>query len=289
MATASKLALGTAQFGGSYGVANSRGQIGAEEGARIVSAAAQAGLDTIDTAITYGDAEQRLGEIGVEGWRVVTKLPGLPGDAPDVAAWVDDQLSRSLQRLRLDAVYALLLHRPGDLAGPDGAGLLNALAVQRARGRTSRVGVSVYDPAQLDAVWDESLDLVQIPFNVLDRRLVTSGWLDRLDAQGKEVHTRSAFLQGLLLMEQPPSYFDRWSGLLSEWHAWLARESLTPLQACLAFVLDEARIDRTVVGVDDAGQLDDILAGAAAKAGVAIPDLSSDDVDLIDPSRWEAE
>jgi len=292
MDAARRLALGTVQFGLAYGVANRAGQVSAEDSARIVELAGEAGVDTLDTAIAYGESEERLGKIGVDRWRVITKLPAIPEGETDVAAWVRRSILDSLDRLHLPRVYGLLLHRPADLLGSHGSALYDALRSARDDGLAERIGVSIYDPADLDAITARfTPELVQAPFNVVDRRLATSGWLGRLRDAGSEVHVRSAFLQGLLLMgpADRPARFSRWSGLWATWHEWLAETGTSAVVACLGFVLSHREVERAVVGVDHPSQLLEIVAAArqASLAGLAVPiGLSSEDTDLINPSRW---
>lgn len=76
-----RLALGTAQFGMRYGVANRVGQVPAGEARRILERARTAGMDTLDTAAAYGASETLLGSVGVADWIVVTKLPPCPRGA----------------------------------------------------------------------------------------------------------------------------------------------------------------------------------------------------------------
>src|SRR6187549_2229139 len=92
------LPLGTVQFGLRYGVANQAGQVPAAEAAAILGYAGQHGIDTLDTAIAYGDSETRLGDIGVQNFRVITKLPPIAADCVDPAAWVRESVERSLAR-----------------------------------------------------------------------------------------------------------------------------------------------------------------------------------------------
>jgi predicted aldo/keto reductase-like oxidoreductase len=81
-----KIALGTAQFGLDYGIANTQGRVSEAEGRAIVELARARGVDTIDTAMLYGDSEAALGRIGVAGWQVVSKLPAVPAGCEDVPA-----------------------------------------------------------------------------------------------------------------------------------------------------------------------------------------------------------
>jgi aryl-alcohol dehydrogenase-like predicted oxidoreductase len=157
------------------------------------------------------------------------------------------------------------------------------------KGLTRKIGISVYNPEQIESVLQKySVDLVQAPFNVVDRRPQTSGSLAKLKGRGIEVHTRSAFLQGLLAMppNQRPPRFVRWKPLWDKWDKWLSYSGLTPIQACIGFVLAQRDIDRVVVGVDSTRQLDEVIAAASTGAIDPPIELASEDLDLIDPSRW---
>ena len=288
-----RLALGTAQFGLHYGVANSQGQTPLAEVEQILSVARKAGLDTLDTAIAYGESEQILGRVGLDPWRVFTKLPAVPA-LPDhkasVEDWLAEMIAGSLARLRLDRLEGLLLHRPHDLLGPAGPRLFECLQTQKQRGLIGKIGVSVYGPDELTSLCERySLDIVQIPYNPLDRRLVESGWLQRLKQTGAEIHVRSVFLQGLLLMPPAgrPAYFNRWQALWDCWDTWLADNHLSPLAACLRFALSESAIDRVIVGIDSLQHFQQVLAAAEGPMPSLPSDLCSDDPDLINPSRWQ--
>ena len=96
-----KIALGTAQFGLDYGVANQQGMISSAEAKSIVECARENGISTLDTAIAYGNSEQRLGEIGVQDWQVVSKLPAPPEACTDIGDWLNHELEGSRKRLKI--------------------------------------------------------------------------------------------------------------------------------------------------------------------------------------------
>lgn len=284
-----KLALGTVQFGLPYGIANQVGQVSRLEAKRMLQLAAVNGIDTLDTAIAYGESETCLGEAGVHEFKLVTKLPPLPEDCIDVRSWVEGQVAASLARLGVMRVYGLLLHRSEQLLGPKGKDLYSALQCLKDKGFVQKVGVSIYSPRDLESFPKSfHLDLVQAPFNLVDRRLSTTGWLRRLKEEGVEVHARSVFLQGLLLMQQAaiPPKFAPWSELWEKWHGWLADRDITPIHACLAFPLSFLEIDRVVVGADNVCQLEQIIDAARSNAPVDFPDLHSEAEPLINPSLW---
>lgn len=285
-----KLALGTAQFGSAYGVANRRGQVSVGEGSAILQLARSAGIDTLDTAMAYGDSEQRLGDIGVGSWKVVSKLSALPEQCRDIPAWVTASVRGSLSRLRIPHLYGLLLHRPGELLESAGTSVYQALVRLKDEGLVKKIGVSIYDPAELSALCSVyAFDLVQAPFNLLDRRLLDTGWLPRLAAQHTEVHIRSVFLQGLLLMsgDRRPPMFERWAPLWRAWASWLDQAGLTPVQACLRDALSFPDIGKVVIGVDSLSHLKEILQAANGPAPRIPESVSTHDPDLLNPSRWK--
>lgn len=284
-----KLALGTVQFGLPYGIANPTGQVSYEAGVEVLKHAFVAGINTLDTAIAYGESEQRLGEIGVEGWQVVSKLPAMPESVTNVAAWVQTSVFDSLQKLRISTLYGLLLHRPGQLFTAQGETMYHELLALKSQGIIENIGVSVYEPAELDTLFSYfQFDLIQAPFNILDRRFINSGWFNRLKQAGVEIHTRSAFLQGLLLMEAKarPVKFNKWQGLWQQWHRWLDQYALTPLQACLGFVLAQPEIDKVVVGVDSPVQLQQILDAVKINKVIDAMPFNMEDPQLLNPSNW---
>jgi aryl-alcohol dehydrogenase-like predicted oxidoreductase len=286
-----RLALGTAQFGMAYGIANRTGQITLQAARAMLETAVAAGIDTVDTAVAYGSSEHCLGEVGTCGLRVVTKLPSLPADTQDAAAWVLSEMAASLKRLGLKRVHGVLLHRPADLLGASGQALLVGLMTARDNGLTSKIGVSVYAPDELGPLMAlYPFDLVQAPLNLIDRRLLSSGWLERLAVCGVEVHTRSAFLQGLLLMPHAEQMhrFPRWADLWARLDSHRRAAGGDLLSCCLAYSMSQLGVDRVVIGADSPGQLQAIVAAAAAGAVTDWPDVACDDEALIDPRHWSA-
>ena len=285
-----KLALGTVQFGLKYGVANEAGQVKGAEVDQILIQARKNGINILDTAIAYGTSEEILGKVGVDGFQVVTKLSSLPDNLNNVASWVTEQVRESLARLGQKKLYGLLLHRSRDLFGSKGAQLIRALADLKNSGVVQKIGISIYSPDELEVFCNKiKIDLVQAPLNVADRRMETSGWLDRLKDDGVEVHTRSAFLQGLLLMERSkiPQKFSRWACLWDQWHEKLQDSGASPLEACLAYPLSLEQVDQVIVGVDSASQLSEILQAANnVNEGPDTSFMRSTDLDLINPSNW---
>jgi len=293
-----RLGLGTAQFGMPYGI--SRGGAGAVppgEVRAVLERAAALGVAVLDTAPAYGASERLLGELAgdLPDLRVVTKTEVREGVgcADRGAQGVVEGLERSLERLRRPSVYGLLVHRPQDLLGPHGPACHEGLVAARERGLVRRIGVSVQSPEQLAALLGRfPLDLVQAPLNVLDQRLLREGWPERLRARGIELHVRSPFLQGLLLMDEQelPPALRPLAPALARFRRRARARGRTPLAAALGFALSRPGVDVVLCGVHGVGHLEEIAAAArAAWAGGPTQwcdELAVDDPAWVDPSRW---
>jgi aryl-alcohol dehydrogenase-like predicted oxidoreductase len=287
-----RLAIGTAQFGQPYGIANQSGQLTRSEVKAVLSLARSVGIDTLDTASAYGESEVCLGKAGTSDFKVVTKLPADLDSSSSARAWVRDRMQTSLRRLRLSTIYAALIHRSDQLSGVRGKEIARELNNLKSEGIVEKVGVSIYSPAELDVVTKHfAVDLVQAPLSLIDRRLYSSGWLNRLHDAGVEIHVRSVFLQGLMLISGSgvPEQFAPWNNLWNEWHDWLAaREKISAAQACIGFVQSFPEVDKIVVGVDSASQLEQLVTAAAHQTTADWPAIDTEDERLINPSNWNA-
>ncbi len=283
------------QFGADYGVSNRNGRPSEAEVAAILARAADNGIGYLDTAAGYANAEMLVGRHlpSGHGVRVITKPAPVADDVitANHAKNMLTALAGSLDRLKSTRVYGVLLHNARDLAKPGWEHLVDGLREARTRGWTSCIGVSVYDASDLELVERRfTPEIVQLPFNALDRRLAVSGWLGRLQASGVEVHARSLFLQGLLLMEPAtvPGFFAPVKGTLAKLHAAWAAEKRTPLSGCLRCVLDNADIDAAIVGVNRLQELNEIEAAVTGPAGengeFEFP--AAIDPIYLDPRRW---
>lgn len=284
-----KLVIGTVQFGMNYGINNRVGQTSMDEVQQILDFGENCGITMLDTAVGYGDSEKRLGLVGVKQWKVITKIPKVPDDCVEVDKWVRETIEQSLEFLKISQLYAVLFHTPSQLLGPNGKQLYDSVNQMKSDGIIQNIGISIYSPEELDLILPKfSFDIVQAPFNLIDRRISTSGWLKKLHDMGVEIHVRSVFLQGLLLMQkdQRPSYFDTWNTLWREYDKWLNNTGISPLAACLNHVLHFSEISKLIVGVDSLQNLTEIV-NAVHQTVPSLPEtLISNDLGLINPSFW---
>lgn len=285
-----KLVLGGAQFGMSYGVTNANGTPTEQSLHDLLDSARDAGIGMIDTAPAYGESEIVLGRLGAgQSFDFITKTLA-SGNSPDVDFMVS-QFHRSLSRLRKQKIYGLLFHNADILTSHAGTILFDAARQLKDVGRVEKLGVSVYNADQIDTLLAKyEIDLVQLPINLLDKRLVVSGALDRLKNRGVEVHARSAFLQGVLLSipDELPQRVAKLRPYIERFRERLGELALSPLQACLGFLDSLESIDRIVVGITTTSELTEILLAMENLAPCDnFRDLAIDDPSLIDPRLWD--
>jgi len=288
----SKLGLGTVQWGMDYGVSNPGGRTPIEMVSAILSEARDRGVEVLDTAALYGDAESVLGRNALGSFRVITKTPrfAAPTITDEHASELDKVFHRSLKRLSSTAVYGLFAHHADDLIAPGGERLWRVMSRLKEQGLVEKIGASIYDGEKVDALLERfSPDIVQVPLSVLDQGMLLHGQLERLKSRGVEIHTRSAFLQGLLLLppDRIPAYFDPIAPLLKRWHAAVEEQGLTALQAALTFVRDVPYVDTVLIGVESLAQFRACLAEFETAARFDAAGLACNDPLFVNPVNWK--
>lgn len=289
-----KLGIGTAQFGLDYGVANGQGKVPESEVAKILELADQQGLQVIDTAVLYGESEKVIGRTlpSNHSFKIVTKTPRFTDrkiSYNDVKQ-LEDTFYRSLRLMRQSSLYGLLIHDADNLLVTNSGEVVQKMLELKEKGIVKKIGVSVYSKHQIDRIVDQfAIDLIQLPLNILDQRLLANGYLSHLKSKGIEIHARSIFLQGLLLLdpESLPPYFYQVKSHLKYVHNELHRMNISPIQAALQFVLDLDEVDVVIIGVDSASQLQEILNMMhAPMPHIDFQPFSFDDEKILNPSKW---
>jgi len=287
-----KLGLGTVQWGMNYGVANRQGKTSSAAVKEILIAAKQCNVLVLDTASLYGDAEETLGQHNLNSFRIVTKTPKFSVEQIEKhhCENIKQVFMESLSKLGVKKIYALLGHHVDDFLVPNGFKLWGTMLDLKRSDMVEKIGVSVYNSQQVEAVLENyQPDIMQIPISVLDQRMLIDGTLQRLQERGIEVHVRSVFMQGLLLMpdEKIPSYFDPIRGLLSKWRAAAQAQDMSLSQAALSFVRDLAYVDTVLIGIEDVDQFLTCYREFINPAQFDATGLACDDLDFINPANWK--
>ena len=285
----SKLSLGTVQFGLAYGINNNRGQVPVEEVRELLQIATKAGIDTIDTASAYGESEKILGSLldSSMSFRIVTKYPADIEDRKPAEIW-----QKSYERLGRRPIYGYLLHNYHSFRNR--LHLVDFLQELRQQGKVQRTGFSLYNPDELDEIFELDLpfEIVQVPFSLLDQRFLP--YFRQLKIRGVEIHTRSSFLQGLVFKkpETLPAFFNPAQESLRGLSRKAKELGMSIAELCLGFCLTQPDIDRVVIGVDGIDNLKQNIIGQSVVKTIqerltGFSDFCLDVPEILNPSLWE--
>ena len=290
-----RLGLGSAQFGMPYGATNSVGVPDAAAVSKILEMARGGNIHIIDTAPGYGNAERVLGELLPEDWhvRLVTKTASA-GDGPiteRIAGRVHDVALQSAERLYRRPLHGLLVHHGTDLLKPGGDRLFAVLQRLKEEGVIEKIGASVYGGEEIDAILARfSPDIIQLPYNLCDRRLDDSGQIRRLSDANVEIHVRSIFLQGTLLTpeEHIPNHLAFLRPHLRRLTEQYGCGSVDRVAACLSAAAHQPVFDAVVVGVTTPEEMSVLLRAVNRAKEIAVERdaFQLHDSNILDPRIW---
>jgi len=283
-----KIVLGTAQFGMDYGINNPRGKTPKAEALEILANAARSGVNIFDTAYTYGESEQLLGEFirsDVALVKIISKLPK--------CAYADAEkiLDGSLKNLKADKLFGYLIH---DFSGyKDDYRLWQALENAKIAGKVERIGFSLYLPEDLERIFKDDLavDMVQVPYSVFDQRF--QPYFAELKQRKIEIYARSIFLQGLVFKKTNAlsPYFMPAKGKIEGLRLLSKEYGIPVFSLCLNFVLAHKLIDKIVIGIDNIDQFNELRRAFQTKIENSeilanLSKLRIDDEAMVLPFNW---
>jgi spore coat polysaccharide biosynthesis protein SpsF len=309
-APAHRMVLGTAQFGLAYGIANTRGRPVQEEVNGLIHTAIANGVHYIDTARAYGDSEQVLGKALAGGWdsraTIITKLSPLDdcpagASASIVKAFVERSIFQSCHRLRQSCLDVAMLHRAEHLTAWNGL-VWETLSDLKQRKTIDRLGVSVQSPGEaLSALDFETVEFIQLPFNILDYRwdAVIEKVSQVRQYRPLVIHARSALLQGLLTSKQLDLWQRAFCSNAIEVIDWLQTKAEEfahgdVVELALRLVLSQSWIDGVVVGVETREQLVYSLKKSSLESWTenrlahVLADRPRVPLETLNPAKWKS-
>jgi aryl-alcohol dehydrogenase-like predicted oxidoreductase len=279
-----KIIIGTANFTQKYGADPKK--ISHKEIKKILNLAKENGIYKIDTAEAY------LKNKGVFK-NVEKKFKFLSKITPD-PRWVSlefcqTQLENHFKVFNKNKVETLFFHNMKILFTKNGLKIFKNLELLKKKKYFQKIGLSIYDTNCLDFITTNyNFDVVQCPYNILDKRILTSGWFDKLKDQGIEIHIRSVFLQGLLVnkLVYKKKHFNKWKNLFFEWFQYLENNNISPIDYCLNNLMSYD-FDQIIIGINSYNNLNEIINFKEIKKNIKLIDFKLSDTKLIDPRKWK--
>ncbi len=289
-----EIAIGSAQFGMPYGVANRDGPPNDAEIAGILHTAERAGMRYIDTAAAYGRSEEALGahSAALGSFRVVTKIRPI-GDDESLLESAQDSVRRSFERLGSSSIYGLLAHRSSNLLCDGGDAVWAHMEQLRADGSVHRIGATVYEPEEAVALMERyPISLIQVPAGILDQRFTNSGLIAEMRRRDIEIHIRSVFLQGLVFFNDDnlPRRFDPIRDHLAAARQRAKEHGVALHELALWWARERSGGDVVVLGVERSSQVEQNAEAARQTISGAgdLSDLSIADAAWRNPANWPA-
>lgn len=294
-----KLCLGTVQFGLDYGL-HGKHKPAQSESVSLLDYAVRHGVDAIDTSALYGDAERIVGTflsrcaIAREKLFLVSKFgtAGFDGlAASDCEELLIQRAHETLARIGTPYLDALICHVPTAVYDDR---IIQSMIALRDTGLARRVGFSVYETSEAaEAIGSEAIDFLQLPFSILDQRMAYDGILDSAAQKGIVLHSRSAYLQGVALMDADtlPERLAALRPALLQLDRLCTESGASRQELTLAFVRSFPQISHLVFGIHDEEQLAETIAAFSAEvpaeiigeARVLFHDIAPE---LVMPNKW---
>lgn len=286
-----KIILGTVQFGLNYGINNHVGKPSDEDMKSILDFAYSQGVGFLDTAEAYGDSQQRIGNYHEEAkhkFNLITKY-SFKIDLPES---IGKRVEHNLTTLNVDRLYSYMFHSFDEYKECYPAFRKDLNSIRKA-GVIQKLGVSVYTNEEaLQVLEDDSIQLIQLPFNLLDNLSKRESVLRNAKERGVEIHTRSAFLQGLFFKELAQISHNQQS--LKPYLEYIMQlikgNNISIQDLSLNYVLEQDLICKVLIGVDNLRQLQQNIGstnkGLAENIVQAIDRIDVKEIDLLNPSNW---
>jgi len=293
----SKFCLGCAQLGNKYGINNTTGKPNSHESLELVRLAVENGITTFDTAPVYGDSQKVLGECLSElnkyDLTIISRVPPVEWGKgmKHVHETIETAFYQTLSDLGMDKLPIILFHKFSDIEKGTYM-ILNILRKLKSKGLIGKIGASIYTPGEAETTLKiEDLDVIQVPINLIDKRLIDNGFLKRAKDKGKTILARTVFLQGLFFKKVIPSELKGFLPYQNAINKICADENMDAAELALRYVLGIEQVDSIAVGMETVDQLKrniEIMKKQKLSDKILseIENIGSAPENIINPSLW---
>ena len=278
-----QLIIGSANFSQKYGADFNK--VSSSEVKKILNLAKKNNIYEIDTAEAYLKDKNTFQNISKK-FKFLSKIS--INQNWTSLEFCHQQLKNHFSKLNDNRIQTLLIHNPEFLYKKNSSQIFKNLENLKKKKYFDKIGLSIYDTGCLDyMISNFDLDVVQCPYNILDKRILTTGWFDKLKSLGIQIHVRSIFLQGLLVNRSvhKKKYFRKWKNFFYEWFLWLDNNNISPINYCLSDI-SYCDFDKIIIGINDYASLKDIINYKKININKMF-NFKTGDLKLIDPRNWK--
>lgn len=278
-----KFVIGSANFTQKYGA--DLKQINNIEIRKILKIAKKNNISKIDTAESYIKNKNVFNSIDKK-FTFFSKIK--PNSKWESLKYCQKKIEKHFQIFNNCKFETLLIHDIKILFTKSGQKIFKNLEKLKERKHFKKIGISIYDTKSLDyLIYKYKFDVVQCPYNIFDRRIITSGWFEKLKKKKIEIHVRSIFLQGLIVNQNiyRKKYFKKWERLFVDWFKYLKTNKISPIDYCMNDLLNY-NFDKVIIGINSSKNLKDVLNFKIIEKNKMI-NFKINDKKLIDPRNWK--
>ena len=278
-----RIIIGSANFAQKYSAAPTK--IDKKEIKKILNLSKKNNIFKIDTAEGYFN-EINLFKNMDKKFKFTTKMK--PDHRWTSLDFCQEKIENHFKKFNSNEIQTLLFHDTDILFKKIGTKIFQNIETLKKKKYFKKIGLSIYDTECLNyLVPNYSFDVVQCPYNILDKRIINSGWFNKLKDKGIEIHIRSIFLQGLLVnkLVYKKKYFKKWRFFFIKWFQNLENNNISPIDYCLSDLLNHD-FDQIIIGINNYDNLKEIINFKIVKNKKML-NFKKTELKLIDPRNWK--
>ena len=278
-----KIIIGTTQFGLPYGISNTKGITNKSSINKILNLSRKKKIRNLYTSNYYGKANKVLGKNNLKKFNIILKFK----ENDFLKKNIINEIKKSSKVLRMK-ISVVIVDKFESIPKEKAKKIYKHLQDLKRKKLINKFGFSIYSFKNLKKICTKfKPDIIQCPYNIIDRRIEKNNYPNFFQKKKIEVHIRSIFLQGLLLMDfkKIPKKFYPWKKFFFIWHNWIKKENITAVNACYSFVSKSKFISKILIGVNNFSQFEEII-NIKVKKKLRFPKISSQSENLINPNNW---
>lgn len=281
-----KFIIGTANFNSKYHIRKKK-KINLSLKKKILNTAKRNGINFIDTAPDYSNSEKIIGKMNSSNFKIISKIQKINKKKKmNQSISLVQNIKNTLKNLRTKKIHGLLVHNVQDLLR-NKKYYLEAFRSLKDKKLVNYIGVSLYNSEDIFKIlkfWKP--DIIQIPYNIIDRRIEKKKFINSIKKNKIKLHVRSIFFKGILTDKKNfPSKLKKWKDKVDKWFLWCHENNIQPFEASYLFVKENKLIDNFVISFDDPQQILQLLKIKNLRK-LNYPDIKSYDKKFINPYNW---
>ncbi len=278
--------LGTANLWAKYGLKSKF--INNKRSISLLKYSQKNNIKTLDISSSYPSFKNIIKEINLKKFKISFKVSSADLKKSNFYNNFESFFFNLLNKLNISKIEYFLFHNAKDILSDKNKKILKRLKILKKNKKIRYLGVSVYSNNDLLKILKKNIkiDIVQVPFSVLDQRINQKKLLNFIKLKNIKIHVRSIFLQGILVDKKIiPKKFKEFKEL-SNWHNFLKKNKLNSLTEIINFLSNFRFINKIVIGVKNEDQLKQILNTKIYKNKKNFDKFKSNNLQLIDPRKW---